>query len=1064
MEIAGIVLSAAQTLFAVLQCSEVKQVCSILGCKSQLNDLSGTVVRIKAALEDAEAKQELSKQDRLFIEELKDAVYDADDLFDEFVTLAEQEKLTKGIKVRVLALFGKYGTAYNMAQGVKMIKKKLDAIASDTRFNFNIDSKPIRNRRLETCSYVYEADIIGREPDLEKIVCVLLDPIVQQNVSFLPIVGMGGLGKTALAQLVFNDARVKNAFPLMLWACVADENQKLLDVQGVLGRILASANEGHTKNEGCTMDGLQSQLREQLAGKKYLLVLDDVWTENSEQWRILIQFLMGGQRGSWIVVTTRSKKTAGIMGDSPRHDLQGLSKDNSWCLFKRVAFGSQHANPPEDLVKLGQDIVVRCANVPLAIRVVGSLLYDQEKHKWLSVQKLGLAKVEGSQDGIIPILKLSYYQLESPLKCCFGYCAIFPKDQRISKMTLIQLWMAQGYIQLDDRHLNMEDVSEEFFSILLQRCFFQDVVKDKYGGIRSFKIHDLMHDLAQEVAGKEICIANTINGDVDKKIRHLSDFNIGSSSLSFTKTQIRSYLSFARYYDYAMDVSCVAALLANWKYLRALDLNFLQIKSFPGSIGKLIHLRYLCLSNNHELEVLPGPITKLHNLQILNLDGCLSLKELPKDLCKLVKLRVLDLKGCNNLSYMPRGMGKLTCLHTLNKFVVGNTRSNKELFSGLEDLKALTNLKGYLEIDIHFMDTGVNVGNKNGDREGDCLGNKEHLKDVYFYFSRTEGKGREEYDEAVMGELQPHPNLEKFMVNYYRGVRMPRWPIEDNLATFLPNLVHMELMYCPNLQYSGHLRLPLLKILAVGNCPNLLAILQCPGLEVLYLRGFNKRLEIIRRIKSKEFGEATPGGIPASSSFSHDIGLKVTVDNVAWLNSLRMDSFLGLGTLIIRWDKEVESLGEAREAFRRCSSSLISLKIENCFKLKSVVFGGLEHLTALETLKIKNCSNLSLSEEVEREDGMPWQPFHHPLRSLKLDCVSDDLPNWIQYLTSLQTLKIGLCPGLESLPKWMSKLTSLKKLELMYWPHCPREGYQQSTGDDLAHIQHIPEIKIRRHY
>ncbi|KNA14382.1 hypothetical protein SOVF_107910 [Spinacia oleracea] len=654
MEIAGIVLSAAQTLFAVLQCSEVKQVCSILGCKSQLNDLSGTVVRIKAALEDAEAKQELSKQDRLFIEELKDAVYDADDLFDEFVTLAEQEKLTKGIKVRVLALFGKYGTAYNMAQGVKMIKKKLDAIASDTRFNFNIDSKPIRNRRLETCSYVYEADIIGREPDLEKIVCVLLDPIVQQNVSFLPIVGMGGLGKTALAQLVFNDARVKNAFPLMLWACVADENQKLLDVQGVL--------------------------------------------------------------------------------------------------------------------------------------------------------------------------------------------------------------------------------------------------------------------------------------------------------------------------------------------------------------------------------------------------------------------------GCNNLSYMPRGMGKLTCLHTLNKFVVGNTRSNKELFSGLEDLKALTNLKGYLEIDIHFMDTGVNVGNKNGDREGDCLGNKEHLKDVYFYFSRTEGKGREEYDEAVMGELQPHPNLEKFMVNYYRGVRMPRWPIEDNLATFLPNLVHMELMYCPNLQYSGHLRLPLLKILAVGNCPNLLAILQCPGLEVLYLRGFNKRLEIIRRIKSKEFGEATPGGIPASSSFSHDIGLKVTVDNVAWLNSLRMDSFLGLGTLIIRWDKEVESLGEAREAFRRCSSSLISLKIENCFKLKSVVFGGLEHLTALETLKIKNCSNLSLSEEVEREDGMPWQPFHHPLRSLKLDCVSDDLPNWIQYLTSLQTLKIGLCPGLESLPKWMSKLTSLKKLELMYWPHCPREGYQQSTGDDLAHIQHIPEIKIRRHY
>ncbi|XP_021844310.2 putative disease resistance protein RGA1 isoform X2 [Spinacia oleracea] len=948
-----------------------------------------------------------------------------------------------------------------MAQGVKMIKKKLDAIASDTRFNFNIDPKPIRNRRLESCSYVYETDIIGREPDLEKIVGVLLDPIVQQNVSFLPIVGMGGLGKTALAQLVFNNARVKHAFPLMLWTCVADENQDSLDVKGVLGKILASANKGCMKNEGYTMDGLQSQLREQLAGKKYLLVLDDVWTENSEQWRILTKFLMGGQRGSWIVVTTRSKKTAGIVGDGPRHELQGLSKDNSWCLFKRVAFGSQHANPPEDLVELGQYIVARCADVPLAIRVVGSLLYEQEKHKWLSVQKLGLAKVKGSQDGIIPILKLSYYQLDSPLKCCFVYCAIFPKDFRIWKMKLIQLWIAQGYIQLDGCHLNMEDAAEEFFSILLQRCFFQDVVNDEYGDIVSFKIHDLIHDLAQEVAGKEICRVNTVNGDVDKKNRHLSVFNTGSSSLSFTKTHIRSFLSF----DYKMDVSCVGALLANWKYLRALNLKSFQIKSLPGSIGELIHLRYLDLSYNEELEVLPGPITKLHNLQTLNLYWCSKLKELPKDLSKLVKLRVLDLRKCCTLSCMPRGMGKLTCLHTLNMFVVGDTRSNKELFSGLEDLKALRNLSGYLEINIPFMNTGANAGKKNGGREGDCLGNKIHLKDIHLKFS---GKGRAEYDEAVMGELQPHPNLERFRVYCYRGVRMSGWPMEDNLATFLPNLVHMVFWCCPLLQYSGQLRLPLLKTLSVRDCPNLIAIMQCPALEDLTLLDFNKRLEVIptRRIRSKEFEEATPSGIRASSSsYSYDVGLKVRIDNMGWLNSLPMNSFLGLATLVISRDREVESMGGAREVFRSCSSSLISLKFEGCSKLKSVVFGGLEHLTALEKLKITKCSNLSLLEEVEREDGMPWKPFHHPLRSLYLVSLPQlvQLPNWIQYLTSLETLQIWDCKGLESVPNWMSKLTSLKVLQLGCCSERLIERCQQSIGENWPHIQHIPEIEIYNH-
>ncbi|XP_021844214.2 putative disease resistance protein RGA3 isoform X2 [Spinacia oleracea] len=943
-----------------------------------------------------------------------------------------------------------------MAQEVKMIKKKLDAIAFDTRFNFNIDPKPIRDRRLETCSYVYEADIIGRESDLEKIVGVLLDPIVQQNVSFLPIVGMGGLGKTALAQLVFNNARVKNAFPMRLWTCVADENQESLDVKAVLGKILASANKGHMKNEGCTMDGLQSQLREQLAGKKYLLVLDDVWTENSEQWRILTQFLMGGERGSWIVVTTRSKKTTRIIvGDSPRHELQGLSKDNSWCLFKRVAFGSQHANPPEDLVKLGEDIVVRCANVPLAIRVVGSLLYDQDKHKWLSVQKLGLAKVDGSKDGIIPILKLSYYQLDTPLKCCFGYCAIFPKDHRILKLELIRLWMAQGYIQLDGRHLNMEDVAEEFFSILLQRCFFQDVGKDEEGGIQSFKMHDLMHDLAQEVVRKEICIVNTINGEVDKKVRHLSVFNTGSSSLSFTKTHIRSFLSL----DDKIGVSCVGALLANWKYLRALFLKDSEIESLPGSIGELIHLRYLDLSNNKNLEVLPEPITKLHNLQILNLILCSSLKELPKDLSKLVKLRVLDLSECNVLSYMPRGMGKLTCLHTLNKFVVGDTRSNKELFSGLEDLKALRNLKGFLEINIPFTNTGVNAGMKNGGREGGCLGNKEHLKQVYFNFSGEEGKGRVEYNEAVMGELQPEPNLEIFLLSDYHGVRMPCWPMEDKLASFLPNLVSIVFCRCPYLQYSGQLRLPLLKTLAVNNCPNLIATLQCPALEDLTLINFNKKFELVsmRSIESKEFGEAIPSGIPASSSsFSYDIGLKlreVETDNVAWLKTLLM----GVVKLIIWKDNEVESLGEAREMFCSSSSSLKFLVIYDCYKLKSVVFGGLEHLTALETLEIYKCPNLSL-EEVEREDGMPWQPIHHTLCTLYLDCLPRlvDLPNWIQYLTSLKNLMIKDCKGLESMPNWMSKLTSLELLKLLHCSERLNERCRPSTGEDWAHIQHIP--------
>ncbi|XP_056697966.1 putative disease resistance protein RGA1 [Spinacia oleracea] len=630
-------------------------------------------------------------------------------------------------------------------------------------------------------------------------------------------------------------------------------------------------------------------------------------------------------------------------------------------------------------------------------------------------------------------------------------------------MKLIQLWMAQGYIPLDD-HLSMEDVAEEYFSILLQRCFFQDVKKDEYGSIESCKIHDLMHDVAQKVVGKEICA----NRDVDKNVRHLSVSNNESTRLSSTKTHIRSYLCFYM----KMDELSVGVLLANWKYLRALDLQCLQIKSLPSSIGELLHLRYIDLSYNHNLELLPRSITKLHNLQTLLLFMCTDLKELPKDLCKLVNLRVLDLSCCYELSYMPRDIGKLTRLHTLNGFVVGDTRSNrKELFSGLEDLKALSNLKGYLKINIPFMNTSINAGKKNVEREGGCLANKENLKHVKFHFSSTEGKGREEYDEAIMGELQPNPNVKRFEVHDYHGVRMPRWPMEDNLATFLPNLVHVEFRGCPNLQYSGQLLFPLLKKLEVRMCPKLIVILQCPALEVLTLLDFNKRLKIIgmRRINGKEsgnekeklFGEANPSGISSSSSsssFSYD-GLplmEVTIDHVAWLHSLPMDTFLGVAKLFIESDNEVESLGEASEVFRSCSSSLISLKIKYCFKLRSVVFGGLEHLTALEDLEITLCNNLSLSEKVERGDEicMPWKSY---LRSLK----SVYLFNWIQYLTSLETLEIWDCERLESVPNWMSKLTSLKELQLLDCSERLMDRCQQSTGEDWSHIQHIPEFDCR---
>lgn len=160
-------------------------------------------------------------------------VYNADDLLDEFVTLAEHKQHIKGGKAskKLHSFFSTHNpllAAHKMSQKVKKIMEKFDAIASNhSNFGFSVDSQRITKRREETCSYVYERNIVGREDDVEKIVpCLLNDSNMKENVSFLTIVGIGGLEKTILAQLVFNDSRVKSAFSLRLWTCASDHDRE----------------------------------------------------------------------------------------------------------------------------------------------------------------------------------------------------------------------------------------------------------------------------------------------------------------------------------------------------------------------------------------------------------------------------------------------------------------------------------------------------------------------------------------------------------------------------------------------------------------------------------------------------------------------------------------------------------------------------------------------------------------------------------------------------------------------------------------------------------------------
>jgi hypothetical protein len=226
----------------------------------------------------------------------------------------------------------------------------------------------IGREKIHTLLYLRKKSL-GERMKGRQLKRLLLDSDVKENVSIIPIVGIGGLGKTTLAQYVYNNEEVKKHFELRVWVCVSDPFDVKTIVQKIIECVIGK------RPESLEMDLLQCKLRANIDGKRYLLVLDDVWNENRGTWLDLEKLLSGGLKGSKVLITTRSKRVAEITGTGPLYILGGLSESNSWNLFKRMAFkdGEEPENPK--LVEIGREIIKKCAQVPLAIRSIGSLLY-----------------------------------------------------------------------------------------------------------------------------------------------------------------------------------------------------------------------------------------------------------------------------------------------------------------------------------------------------------------------------------------------------------------------------------------------------------------------------------------------------------------------------------------------------------------------------------------------------------------------------------------------------------------------------------------------------------------
>ena len=1078
----GIVSSITGEIVSKLISYATKLISSARGCEDELRGIRQSLTMIRAVLTDAERRQVRDESVKLWLQMLEDVAYEADDVLDEFAYESLRQRIEVGNqrkrKVRDICSTSNPGLfRLPMADKIKAIQESLVRVEDlANKYGFAklllVESVDTNNEifpNRETNSFLNHSEVIGRQNDVLEIVN-LLTSTTNQQLSVLPIVGMAGLGKTTFAKLVYNHELVKKHFDKTIWVCVSNDFNEKRILREILESLTNKSSQLQSEN------AILQNLQKELQGKRYLLILDDVWNEDHMIWDKLSSCLLGinSNIGNNIIVTTRSDNVARIMETIPSYHLEKLLEDECWSIIKKMV-SSIPLTP--DLETIGYDIAKKCGGIPLAAKVLGgTMARKKEKSEWLAIQSNEIWNFPGVSNKMLPILKLSFDHLQSPsLKKCFAYCSIFPKDYEIKKEELIQFWMAEGFLQPSQGScVVMEDIGNMYFDILLANSLFQDEKKDEFDNIISCKMHDLVHDLALSVSKSETLF---LNKDLEGDISHIRYLFIEFDGkvvprIPSSKDDVRRLRTFV-----SKNVVLGNTLL-NFNCLRVLKLNGDSIKELSSSVGLLIHLRLLSVASL-SIRALPKSITKLYNLQTLRIEGCPYVREPLEDLKQLINLRHIYIPSGFNEKL--KDIGQLTCLQTLRCFIVGQDAGHR-----IEELGCLNQLRGKLNLwNLEH------VRDKEEARRAN-LGEKAKICMLRFHWAIWRREGNYKNDEEVLEGLEPHRCLKSLTIDGFGGKKFPSWMLTsldawDGILQF-GNLIEIEFRNCkkcevlPTLGLLPHLRVltiegmdgvrhigtefysnnnngsdgtmlfPALRKLNLGSMPNLVewmdvmepatttGLMVFPCLEELTIEGCSQLTSAPCHFSSlKKLGISDM----RSTTFENIISKLTTltslevcnISELACLPEKLLQNNASLMSLMISGWADLESIVSHEDVWAFCTS-LRSLKIERCWKLQ--IQGVPSHLQRLEIsgcvilpTGLQSCTSLTLLmiQFCDKLKSTPNLGQLHSLTQLKITYCDNliSIPD-LRGLHSLIELQIWYCPKLTSLPEGLESLTRLKTL------------------------------------
>ncbi|CAL5048395.1 unnamed protein product [Urochloa decumbens] len=891
--------------------------------------------------------------------------------------------------------------------------------------------------------------IVGRTEEKRKIMDLLLN-VMSEKIVILPIYGIGGIGKTTFARLIYNDTKFKHYSQVWVDVTQRFDLNKIHDsIISQLSKKESQTNERHI---------IRSCTTKVLSGKKILVVLDDLWEDDQLQLKELKDMIYNDYSNIIVLVTTRSERVAKIICTNLEpYKILPLTNDMCWDIIKQRS-GFEDRDDKEQLMGIGLEIAQKCGGMALAARSLGFTLRSMNFDQWMEVKNSGIWNEPNSKEVSLPnhalaSLKLSYSYMNPWLKPCFTYCAIFPKGHKIVKNDLDYQWISLDFIKPTKLLSNMQ-LSEKYIVQLLGLSFFQHSVSPEnvevyHKGVEVFTMHDLVHDLARLVIGDEILDTtkqgnNTRGGrysfalldDCSKPLESFTQYPSKIRALRFLNSDkillhgaSSSFSKFLCFWNFG-KIGIHDNVFSSAKYLRVLDLSECSTQKLPRSIGNLKQLRYFNASRVH--QAIPDCITKLSNLIYLSLCGSSEIVAVSESVGQMEGLMYLDLSDCSGLEKLPLSFGRLKELVHLDLSKcskVTNISESLERLTNLEHLnlsycsnigdlpKHLGSLLKLRNLDLSsssYIDGRANVATLVTLTKLECLNLASHLSfmenlpEALRRLTNLRLENVKSAQEAQSINLKEKSRMENMELNWTKDVG--RFVEDMEVLGELVPPTNLEVLKIDG--YSS-VRFPKWFVDIAFHLPNLVSI---------SMSGFSKCNSL-----------PPLGQLP----------------NLEYLNLERMN-----GISEINWD-----LCGSRGTFPRLR--FFTLRQMKSLKVWYTTYFGDKGVSEfmfprLSNLEISDCPHLRMKPcphgawyfcRIQgRSDGVmsswePWTSVSPPssarITNLHIDGCKIPMHQWrlLQHLPGLTTLSISECSDLSSSPNIIRALSSLQKLQVEELPN-----------------------------